>query len=132
MFERFEKFQLVLFAVILSLGLIFAVKAGTGAMSKDKITVTGSAYEIVKSDSARLEFEITARKPDKQLAYKTVKSQLPIVMKYLEDKGVTDIDVKASNGYNSYKYTANGNMTNDIAYYNLSQQIVIKSMMFKK
>ena len=97
MFERFEKFQLVLFAVILSLGLIFAVKAGTGAMSKDKITVTGSAYEIVKSDSARLEFEITARKPDKQLAYKTVKSQLPIVMKYLEDKGVTDIDVKASN-----------------------------------
>ena len=127
MFERFEKFQLVLFAVILSLGLIFAVKAGTGAMSKDKITVTGSAYEIVKSDSARLEFEITARKPDKQLAYKTVKSQLPIVMKYLEDKGVTDIDVKASNGYNSYKYTANGNMTNDIAYYNLSQQIVIKS-----
>lgn len=127
MFERFEKFQLVLFAVILSLGLIFAVKTGTGAMSKDKITVTGSAYEMVKSDSARLEFEITARKPDKQLAYKTVKSQLPIVMKYLEDKGVTDIDVKASNGYNSYKYTANGNMTNDIAYYNLSQQIVIKS-----
>lgn len=127
MFERFEKFQLVLFAVILSLGLILAVKTGTGTMSKDKITVTGSAYEIVKSDSARLEFEITARKPDKQLAYKTVTSQLPIVMKYLEDKGITDIDVKASNGYNSYKYTANGNMTNDIAYYNLSQQIVIKS-----
>lgn len=127
MFERFEKFQLVLFAVILSLGLIFAVKTGTGAMSKDKITVTGSAYEMVKSDSARLEFEITARKPDKQLAYKTVKSQLPIVMKYLEDKGVTDTDVKAANGYYSYKYTANGNMTNDIAYYNLSQQIVIKS-----
>ena len=27
----------------------------------------------------------------------------------------------------SYKYTPNGNVTNDIAYYNLSQQIVIKS-----
>ena len=47
MFERFEKFQLVLFAVILSLGLIFAVKAGTGAMSKDKITVTGSDRKSV-------------------------------------------------------------------------------------
>lgn len=127
MFERLEKLQLVWLAVILSLGLILAVKAGTGAMSKDKITVTGSAYQVVKSDSARLEFEITARKPNKQLAYNTVKSQLPVVMKYLEEKGITDIDVKASNGYNSYKYTPNGNVTNDIAYYNLSQQIVIKS-----
>ena len=68
-------------------------------MSKDKITVTGSAYQVVKSDSARLEFEITARKPNKQLAYNTVKSQLPVVMKYLEEKGITDIDVKASNGF---------------------------------
>lgn len=127
MFERLEKLQLVWLAVILSLGLILAVKAGTGTMSKDKITVTGSAYQVVKSDSARLEFEITARKPNKQLAYNTVKSQLPVVMKYLEEKGITDIDVKASNGYNSYKYTPNGNVTNDIAYYNLSQQIVIKS-----
>ena len=96
-------------------------------MSKDKITVTGSAYQVVKSDSARLEFEINARKPNKQLAFNTVKSQLPIVMKYLEDKGIKDIDVKASNGYNTYKYTPNGNMTNEIAYYNLSQQVVIKS-----
>lgn len=127
MFERLEKLQLVWLAVILSLGLILAVKAGTDAMSKDKITVTGSAYQVVKSDSARLEFEIAARKPNKQLAYNTVKSQLPVVMKYLEEKGITDIDVKASNGYNSYKYTPNGNVTNDIAYYNLSQQIVIKS-----
>ena len=58
MFERFEKLQLVWLAVILALGLIVAVNAGTGAMSKDKITVTGSAYQIVKSDSARLEFQI--------------------------------------------------------------------------
>ena len=127
MFEKFEKLQLIWLAVILALGLVIAVKTGTGNMSKDKITVTGSAYQIVKSDSARLEFEINARKPNKQLAFNTVKSQLPIVMKYLEDKGIKDIDVKASNGYNTYKYTPNGNMTNEIAYYNLSQQVVIKS-----
>ena len=127
MFEKFEKLQLIWLAVILALGLVIAVKTGTGNMSKDKITVTGSAYQVVKSDSARLEFEINARKPNKQLAFNTVKSQLPIVMKYLEDKGIKDIDVKASNGYNTYKYTPNGNMTNEIAYYNLSQQVVIKS-----
>ena len=48
-------------------------------------------------------------------------------MDYLKAKGITDIDVKASNVWNSYKYNPNGSMTNEIAYYNLSQQIVIKS-----
>ena len=48
-------------------------------------------------------------------------------MKYLEDKGITDTDVKAAHGYYSYKYTPSGHMTNDIAYFNLSQQIIIKS-----
>ncbi len=127
MFEKLEKFQLVLLSLILALGLIFAVKTGTGSLSNDKITVTGSAYKVVKSDSARLEFEITSRSANKQTAYNTVKSQLPVVKKYLEDKGITDIDVKASNGYYSYKYLPNGTVTNDIAYYNLSQQVVIKS-----
>ena len=127
MFEKLEKFQLVLLSLILALGLIFAVKTGTGSLSNDKITVTGSAYKVVKSDSARLEFEITSRSANKQTAYNTVKSQLPIVKKYLEDKGITDIDIKASNGYYSYKYLPNGPVTNDIAYYNLSQQVVIKS-----
>lgn len=121
------KLQLLWLAIILALGMVLAVKFGTGALSNDKVSVTGSAYQIVKSDSARLEFEITARKPDKQLAYNTIKSQLPVVMSYLKNKGITDIDVKSLNGYNSYKYTSNGNMTNDIAYYNLSQAVVIKS-----
>lgn len=127
MFEKFEKLQLIWLAVILAFGLFFAVKTGTSALSKDKITVTGSAYQIVKSDSARLEFDVVTRKPNKQLAYNTVKAQLPVVLKYLKDKGITDIEVKAANGYNSYKYTANGNITNDVAYYNLSQPVEIKS-----
>lgn len=127
MFEKLEKLQIVSLGVILALGLILAVKAGTKAMSNDKISVTGSAYEIVKSDSARLEFEITARQPNKQIAYTTVKEKLPVVLKYLEDKGITDIEVKSINGYNTFKYTPNGNITNEIAFYNISQPVVIKS-----
>ena len=127
MFEKFEKLQLIWLTRDLVFGLFFAVKTGTSALSKDKITVTGSAYQIVKSDSARLEFDVVTRKPNKQLAYNTVKAQLPVVLKYLKDKGITDIEVKAANGYNSYKYTANGNITNDVAYYNLSQPVEIKS-----
>ena len=38
-----------------------------------------------------------------------------------------DVDVKSMNGYESYKYTPNGVNTNEIAYYQLSQPIVIKS-----
>lgn len=127
MFEKFEKFQLVLLAVIIALGLVVAVKVGMSGVSKDTIMVTGSAYQVVKSDSGRLEFDINARKPDKQSAYNTVKTQLPIVMKYLNDKGINDIEVKAASGYYSYKYNPNGSMTNEIAYFNLSQIVVIKS-----
>lgn len=126
-FEKMEKFQLVWLAIILAFGLVLAVKTATGTLSNDKITVTGSAYKIVKSDSARMEFEITNRSANRQTAYNKVKAQLPIVKQYLQDKGITDIDVSASNGYNSYKYLLNGTMTNDVAYYNLSQPIVIKS-----
>lgn len=126
-FEKLEKFQLVLLSLILAFGLIIAVKSGANTLSNNNIIVTGSAYKIVKSDSARMEFEISERNATKQSAYNAVKKQLPIVKKYLMDKGLTDIDVSASNGYYSYKYLPNGNVTNETAYYNLSQPIVIKS-----
>lgn len=125
--EKLEKLQLIFLGLILAIGLVWAVNTGTANLSNDKISVTGSAFKIVKSDSARLEFEINERKADKQQAYTAVKAQLPIVTKYLKDKGITDIEIKASNGYNSYRYAPNGSMTNDIAYYNLSQPVVIKS-----
>ncbi|MBD9159611.1 MAG: SIMPL domain-containing protein [Clostridiales bacterium] len=127
LFEKLEKFQLVLLSLILAFGLIIAVKCGANTLSNNNIIVTGSAYKIVKSDSARMEFEISERNATKQSAYNAVKKQLPIVKKYLMDKGITDIDVSASNGYYSYKYLPNGNVTNETAYYNLSQPIVIKS-----
>lgn len=126
-FEKLEKLQIVLLALILALGLILAVKTGANSLSNNNIMVTGSAYKIVKSDSARMEFEITERSASRQQAYKTVQTQLPIVKKYLADKGITDIDVNASNGYYSYKYLPNGTVTNEVAYYNLSLPIVAKS-----
>ena len=126
-FEKLEKFQLVLLSLILAFGLIIAVKCGANTLSNNNIIVTGSAYKIVKSDSARMEFEISERSATKQSAYNAVKTQLPVVKQYLMNKGITDIDVSASNGYYSYKYLPNGNVTNETAYYNLSQPIVIKS-----
>ena len=48
-------------------------------------------------------------------------------MDYLKENGVKDIEIKSASGYSSYKYAPNGNITNDIAYYNLSQTVIAKS-----
>jgi hypothetical protein len=129
MFKELEKFQLISLGLILALGLIIAVHSVTRSMSKDSISVTGSAYEIVQSDSGSMDLILNVRRPTKSQAMSESVKQIPIVTKYLQDNGFKseDIDVKAANGYNSYKYGPSGNMTNEIAYYNLSQTISVKS-----
>lgn len=129
MFEKLEKLQIVTLAIILAVGLVAAAKILTGTFSKDTITVTGSAYEIVKSDSGRLEFDITTKQADRAAAYKLAQEQLPIVMKYLEQKGIAkdEIELRASHGYYTYKQNLNGSMSNIIDRYNYSQPVVINS-----
>ncbi len=129
MFEKLEKLQIVTLAIILAAGIVVAAKIITGTFSKDSITVTGSAYQIVKSDSARLEFNITTRQKDRVSAYNQAQKQLPVVMKYLEEKGISkeNIELNSSNGYYNYKRTPNGNMTNEVENYTLSQPVIINS-----
>ena len=128
MFEKLEKFQLVLLALILAFGVFFATKYATNSMSREGITVTGSAYEIVKSDSGKLYFDINVKAPTKSQAYQTMVKQLPTVKKYLADKGIEDVNIKNYNGYYNYKYNrVTGSYTNEVDYYNLSQPIEISS-----
>lgn len=130
MLERIEKLQVAILGLLLAFGLIAAVKSGVSPFARNSVTVTGSAYEIVQSDSGNLEISLSVRRPTKAIAYSTAKKQLPEILKYLESKGFDtkkDVDVKSMNGYESYKYTSNGVNTNEIAYYQLSQPIVIKS-----
>ncbi len=129
MFEKLEKLQVVTLAIILTFGIVAAAKIVTGTFSKDTITVTGSAFQIVKSDSARLEFEITAKKADKLSAYNEAQKQLPIVVKYLEENGINkeNIELGASRGYYNYKRTLNGYMTNEVENYVHAQPIIITS-----
>ncbi len=129
MFEKLEKLQIVTLGVLLALGLVFTAKIVTGNLSKDVISVTGSASKVVTSDSGRIEFEIIARKADKKASNALIQQQIPEVVKYLQDKGIDskDIEIKAPNGYVTYKYTPNGNATNEIAFYNLSQPMSVTS-----
>ena len=54
MFEKLEKFQITILAVVLAAGLIWATQIATARISKDVISVTGSSYKTVTSDSGRL------------------------------------------------------------------------------
>lgn len=130
MLERIEKLQIAILGLLIAFGLIVAVKVGVSSVAKNSVTVTGSAYEIVQSDSGNLEIVLNLRRSTKAAAYTDAKKQIPVIMSYLKSKGFDtqkDVNVKSADGYYTYKTTPNGMSTNDIAYYNLSQSIIIKS-----
>ena len=129
MFEKLEKFQITILAVVLAAGLIWATQIVTARISKDVISVTGSSYKTVTSDSGRLEFRIMTRQSTKAGAYDTISKQVPEVKNFIKSKGFADdeIEVKSPNGYYTYKTLPNGNSTNEIAYYNISQPMFVTS-----
>lgn len=129
MLEKMEKFQLVILSVVLAAGLIAATSLATGRLSNDVITVTGSSYKTVTSDSGRLEFRIMTRQATKALAYDTITNQLPKVKEFIKAKGFEDseIEIKPSNGYYTYRTLPNGVSTGEPAFYNLSQPVYVSS-----
>ena len=128
MFEKLTKIQLVIFSIILGLAIVWSAKIITNSIINNTISTTGSAYKIVKSDSGSINFDIIVRKANKQDAYATLQTQIPIVKTFLESKGIDNTDIKALHGYYSYKYDPKtGSNTNEVQYYNLTQPITISS-----
>lgn len=126
---KLEKFQVLLLSVILGCSLVFATKLVTSAITKDVITVTGSYSQTVTSDSGLCEFDISTRQTTKALAYEVINKQKPEVLNFLKEKGFSDkeIEIKTPHGYNTYRMLPNGNTSNEIDYYNISQTIIVKS-----
>lgn len=129
MYEKLKDFQLAILGLCLAVGLIFAALITTNNLSKDSISVTGSAFEIVKSDSANWTFSLKAREATKVQAYRTIKEQLPVVKEYLLAKGFNEeqIEIKLANSYESYKSNPNGSYSNVVEFYNYEQPIKISS-----
>lgn len=125
--EKIKELQIVTVGVILAVAILFSVKIVSKSLSQNVITVTGSAYEIVKSDSGVLEFEIVTNAPTKAQGYKELQKDLGIVKNYLEKKKITSIEAKTINGYSNFKRNANGIETNEIESYHLSQNVKIQS-----
>ena len=127
--DKLEKFQVLFLSIIIACAIVLATKLITGAITKDVITVTGSYSQTVTSDTGLCEFEIVTRQETKALAYQVINQQKPQVLEFLKEKGFTDkeIEQKTPSGYNTYRMLPNGNTTNEIAYYNISLPIVVKS-----
>lgn len=130
MYEKFKDFQIAILGLCLAVGVIFASIISTANLSKDSISVTGSAYEIVKSDSANWTFIIKVKETTKVQSYKKVKEQLPVVQKYLISKGFTpeQVEVKPVNSYENFKTNpVNGYTTNVVEYYVFEQPIKVST-----
>lgn len=128
MIEKIEKLQTLIVGIIVVLAIIISAKLLITAFSGNTIAVTGSAYEIIKSDRGSLSFNINVKSIDKREAYIILQKQLKVVEKYLADKNINLIEQKTINGYYNYKRDLKtGAYTNIPESYNLSQPITISS-----
>ena len=129
MLEKIKEFQLSILGLCLALGIIIAAVVVTNNMSKNAISVTGSAYKIVNSDSASWRFNLTNQAVNKTEAYKLIQKQMPVVKDYLKEKGINekDIELLLPEGYEIYRTYPNGYSSNEVIAYKYTQPIKIKS-----
>ena len=128
MLERIEKLQVISLGLLVSIALVMSTQMISSTVSKNEISVTGSAYEIVKSDSGTLNFDIVIKRSSKQAAYSALQTQIKTVEDYLKAKQIKNIELKTINGYYSYKRDPKtGGYTDIQDAYNLYQPMHISS-----
>lgn len=127
MLERIEKLQVISLGILIGLALIVSTKMVSSTIAKNEISVTGSAFEIVKSDKGTLDFELEIKAPSRLDAYSKAKEQLKVVEQYLKDKKITKYEVRTPNTYPVYKNDVRGYATNEVDHYNYSQSISISA-----
>lgn len=129
MIEKLAKIQVAMLGLILGLCLIIGASVLSSNFKKNEITVTGSAFEIVKSDSASWRVQVSTKAPTSVAAYNARKAQVPVVEEFLIQSGnkKEDISYLGITNYPTYKRDAKGNFTQDVAYYNYDQTLKITS-----
>ena len=129
MIEKLAKIQVAMLGLILGLCLIIGASVLSSNFKKNEITVTGSAFEIVKSDSASWRVQVSTKAPTSVAAYNALKAQVPVVEEFLIQSGIKkeDISYLGITNYPTYKKDAKGNFTQDVAYYNYDQTLKITS-----
>ena len=130
MTDKIKDFQVVLTGIIIALSLVVCAKIIASNVSNAGLAVTGTAFEIVTSDTAVWRIEITAANPVKTAAYNKLTADCPRVKEFLVKNGVNDseIEVENLNSYASNKINdKTGYSTNEVYMYNFSQTFKITS-----
>lgn len=111
-------------SVILSGGFLKVMK-----FTREQISVTGSATKEIRSDYIMWRGEFSRRETALKAAYKNLKEDLDKVKAYLNSKGVKDDEIIVNQVITEtvYKKNKEGNDTNDVQGYRLSQGIGIRS-----
>lgn len=117
-------FATIASSVILSQGFMKLMR-----FSKEVISVTGSATKNITSDYATWQLEFGRRNGDLTAAYANVKKDLERVKNYLKSKGVAESELAISQVYTVtlFKKNADGNDTNEIEAYRLTQRVTVSS-----
>ncbi len=130
MYQKLKDFQFTIVALIVGVAVLLSTLFVVCALNKDGIAVTGSAFKVVKSDTAVLKMELRATNPSKSVAYNKIKSQIPLVQEFLTKNGIkeAEITVLPASTYNQYKTNPiNGYSTNIVENYVFEQTIQIKT-----
>ncbi len=130
MYDKIKDFQLSILALILGLSVIVSACVITKNIGKDGISVTGTAYEVVKSDSASWKIEVSAQGKTNAQAYSNLIKQIPVTKNFLISNGIKpeQIDSQTVNSYPTYKVDLKtGYTTNQIDFFNYTQIIKVNS-----
>lgn len=134
-----EKFKYIIPVSILAGSIVLSVIIFSMVWKSTKnadqtITVTGSAKKSIISDLGIQRGTLQASSGDRKTAYQIVQQQMPIVLKYLADKGFAkdQIEVFSISGYPIFEVTESGNQTQKVLGYIYNQRFEVKSNDVKK
>ena len=120
-------------AILLSV-IIFSMVWRSARNADQTITVTGSAKKMITSDLGIERGTLQASSSDRKSAYQVIQQQMPVILKYLSDKGFSkeQIEVFNINGYPLYEIAPNGNQTQKVIGYVYSQRFEVKALDVKR
>lgn len=129
-FEILKDLQITMLGFFIFIATLAGTNILTDNLGRKGISVTGSACEVVKSDSASWRIELTTRSKSNRTAYNIIKNQIPIVEDFLTKNEIEkeNIEISPTSSYPVYKTDSEtGYTTNEIGYYNYTQSIKVTS-----
>jgi len=129
-FVEIEGFQILIVGIFFSIALILSTSLVANTLSRSGIEVTGSAVEVVKSDSATWGLDVITAANSKRKAFDLLTTNKNIVIAYLKSKGFVDseIQIQNTNAYPVFKKAPEtGENLSEVDHFEISQTISVSS-----